>query len=360
MRRCLLFLVDKYQWQGTGLEHSAVRICRGLNERGYEVHVLCEQGEPHEGVNIHYELNQVESLKYSINPELVIDWGFHHPADIHRMGAGTHEGYLRHYMEAYHGLQRRIKRIERFLPKHQRVIRSQRHHLSNPNAWFLANSHLTASMAVDGGACPERVEVIHQHVDRDEFDEEIAASHRHSIRKSWGVRDSEVVFLFVAHNLRLKNFDLLRRIFERGNLGSAKLVVIGKRKPRYRAPWLIYGGLSAEMISVYGGADALVHPTFFDSCANVALEAASCGLPVLVSRTSGINEIFPDEWGINVQGDILGVVTQWEKAMRNIALDCDLRNALGEKGSTVAKKYPYKAFLDNIESFIKKVSKDRE
>ena len=114
------------------------------------------------------------------------------------------------------------------------------------------------------------------------------------------------------------------------------------------------------MVSVYGGADALVHPTFFVSCAKVALEAASCGLPVLISMTSGINEIFPDEWGVNVQGDILGVVTQWEKAMRNIALDCDLRNALGKKGSAVAKEYPYNAFLDNIESFIKKVSKDRE
>ena len=26
----LLFLVEHFRWQGTGLEHSAVRLCRGL------------------------------------------------------------------------------------------------------------------------------------------------------------------------------------------------------------------------------------------------------------------------------------------------------------------------------------------
>ena len=185
--------------------------------------------------------------------------------------------------------------------KHQRVIQRQAA-FEKSWSWYIANSKMTAALAIQGGADPSRVDICHQHVALDEFNPAKAKERRAAIRSSWGVNEDETVFLFVAHNLRLKNYNLLRKVFERGNLKNSKLVVIGKYHPNHTADWLIYAGKTEEMVVAYGAADVLIHPTFFDSCANVALEAASCKLPVIVSTTSGINEILPDEWSLSVRG----------------------------------------------------------
>ena len=352
----LLLLAENYRWQGTGLEHSAVRMCRGLANRGHDVHILCDHGEPHDRVQVHQGLGNVASVKHRLSPDLVIDWGFHHTADIHRMGAGTHEGYLKYYMEAFHGWHRKIKELEKWMPKHQRVIRRQKRHLSNPNAWFIANSKMTADLAIEGGVHPDRIEVCHQHIPLEEFNPVEASRKREALRQAWGVEGDETVFLFVAHNLKLKNYDLLRRIFERGNLGRSKLVVIGKHRPNHTAKWLIYGDLADDMLAVYGAADVLVHPTFFDSCANVALEAASCELPVIVSQTSGINEILPENWAFSVHGPPEIVASRWEEAMLELAHNRSACEKRGKEGRLIAQRYEYGEFLDWIEKRLEQAS----
>ena len=47
----------------------------------------------------------------------------------------------------------------------------------------------------------------------------------------------------------------------------------------------------------YFGADFLVHPTFYDPCSLVVLEALACGLPVITSRANGASELLkpPDD-----------------------------------------------------------------
>jgi UDP-glucose:(heptosyl)LPS alpha-1,3-glucosyltransferase len=41
----------------------------------------------------------------------------------------------------------------------------------------------------------------------------------------------------------------------------------------------------------YFAADFLVHPTFYDPCSLVVLEALACGLPVITSRYNGASEL---------------------------------------------------------------------
>jgi glycosyltransferase involved in cell wall biosynthesis len=112
---------------------------------------------------------------------------------------------------------------------------------------------------------------------------------------------------------------------------------------------LIYAGKTEEMVVAYGAADVLIHPTFFDSCANVALEAASCKLPVIVSTTSGINEILPDEWSLSVQGDQEEVFSRWEHEMSRLAFNKELRGLRGEQGIQIAQKHGYENYLDWFE-----------
>jgi UDP-glucose:(heptosyl)LPS alpha-1,3-glucosyltransferase len=50
-------------------------------------------------------------------------------------------------------------------------------------------------------------------------------------------------------------------------------------------------GYCHDMRDAYFAADLLVHPTFYDPCANVVLEALACGLPVITTRSNGASEL---------------------------------------------------------------------
>jgi UDP-glucose:(heptosyl)LPS alpha-1,3-glucosyltransferase len=52
-----------------------------------------------------------------------------------------------------------------------------------------------------------------------------------------------------------------------------------------------FAGYHADMREVYCASDFLVHPTFYDPCSNVVLEALLCGLPVVTSRHNGAAEL---------------------------------------------------------------------
>ena len=78
---------------------------------------------------------------------------------------------------------------------------------------------------------------------------------------------------------------------------NLKLVVCGKRKPKQNRPYLIYAGTTPALEEFYAASDFLLHPTYYDSFANVVPEAMACGKVVLVSNQAGAAEQIKD--GIN-------------------------------------------------------------
>jgi UDP-glucose:(heptosyl)LPS alpha-1,3-glucosyltransferase len=50
-------------------------------------------------------------------------------------------------------------------------------------------------------------------------------------------------------------------------------------------------GHCPDMRNAYFAADFLVHPTFYDPCSLVVLEALACGLPVITTRHNGASEL---------------------------------------------------------------------
>ena len=49
------------------------------------------------------------------------------------------------------------------------------------------------------------------------------------------------------------------------------------------------------MPDIYKGVDAFIFPTLYDSFGNVVLEAMASGIPVIVSKVSGVSEIIQDK-----------------------------------------------------------------
>jgi UDP-glucose:(heptosyl)LPS alpha-1,3-glucosyltransferase len=145
------------------------------------------------------------------------------------------------------------------------------------------------------------VRVVHSAIDPLRFAAEDRIKRRQEERDRWGVRPGEVVGLFVATNYRLKGLAPLLKavaLVPRGK--PLRLAVVGHpRFARYRrlagrlgvADRVLFLGNRADPKDAYFAADFLVHPTFYDPCSLVVLEALACGLPVVTSRYNGAAEL---------------------------------------------------------------------
>jgi UDP-glucose:(heptosyl)LPS alpha-1,3-glucosyltransferase len=117
--------------------------------------------------------------------------------------------------------------------------------------------------------------------------------------------DDDVLFLVVAHNPRLKGVDTVFHSLAvlAGQGLPVRLAVAGG------ADDAVWRGLAArlgigelvtflgrvdDMRPIYDAADALVHPTRWDACSLVVLEALACGLPVITTPVNGAAQAIED------------------------------------------------------------------
>lgn len=151
------------------------------------------------------------------------------------------------------------------------------------------------------GVGPGAVRVLHSAIDPLRFLADDRPKRRAEERDRWGVRPETAVGLFIATNYRLKGLAPLLKALPfvpRGR--DFRLVVIGSDKvePYQRlaetlgvADRVSFLGFRKDPKDAYFAADFLTHPTFYDPCSLVVLEALACGLPVVTTRYNGAAEL---------------------------------------------------------------------
>ena len=209
------------------------------------------------------------------------------------------EGNLRKYRSP---LRRAAARVVKSLDTaHHSFARLERRNLLGPSTPLLiVNSEMVRGHAERlYGIPPERVRVIHNAIDPDRFAAHDRPRIRAEERRRWGVGPGDVVAAFVAMNYRLKGLEPLLHALAR-TPAALKLAVAGSPKI---SPWrrlagrlgvvdrVIFLGPSADVRRIYFAADLHVHPTFYDPCSGVVIEALACGLPVITSRFNGAAEL---------------------------------------------------------------------
>ena len=113
------------------------------------------------------------------------------------------------------------------------------------------------------------------------------------MRSRYNIRQSDFFFLFMANNLALKGFDVLIRATRSLNDLPIKVLVIGpfnrkiKRKAKGLSDIIIFGGRASDPEFIYPACDCLVHPSFYDACSLVVLEALASGIPVITTKANG-------------------------------------------------------------------------
>ena len=364
----LLLTIPHFDAAEGGAEGFAVTVCRELARRGHAVRVLAQTGRPGPEVDLALgELTDAPRHMAGFSADLHLDWGLHVPADMHRLGGGVHREYLRLMQETRSPLMRMVRAVvDGLRAKHRRTLAEETSFLARPEAHFLANSEFVASqIRAVSPAAEDHIHVLLNGVDTARFSADRLAGPREAKRAELGLDATDVAFVLSAHNLRMKNFALLARVFSGLQAGCpcAKLVVMGKRQPPLTTPWLVYAGATREPETVYAAVDALVHPTYFDACANVVIEAMASGLPVLTSDRNGSAELVRE----GESGQILPVVgaqaeidASWAAAVRALAIDADRRAVWGKAGRAIAEGQSIVAYADRLAPLLVRLAEEKQ
>jgi UDP-glucose:(heptosyl)LPS alpha-1,3-glucosyltransferase len=149
--------------------------------------------------------------------------------------------------------------------------------------------------------------VIFNGVDPDPADRDRREEDRWELRRRYRLADDELLLLTVAHNFKLKGVSRLIEAVARLKAERPRLkfraLTVGRDDPGPYAEWADQLGVSDRIIfagdvnrieTFYHAADVLVHPTYYDPCSRVVLEALAAGLPVVTTRYNGAAERVAD------------------------------------------------------------------
>jgi glycosyltransferase involved in cell wall biosynthesis len=243
---------------------------------------------------------------------------------------------------------------------------------------FVANRLRLAHEQAGSNATPANIVRVPGGVTSNVLPPEKRKDERDRIRQRLGLKDTDVLFLFVGAIRPEKGVDYLARAFAKlsDENANACLAIAGGGKLWVERGWL--GGNSIEdterqvldilapaiarhrafMLGIvppleidayYAASDVFVLPSMFqETFGLVLLEAFSAGLPVIAFRSGGIPELVEDRGnGIIVpQGDEEALCD----SMREIMLNRDLRDRLGSAAKSVPARFPWENTVDRLEA----------
>jgi UDP-glucose:(heptosyl)LPS alpha-1,3-glucosyltransferase len=106
-------------------------------------------------------------------------------------------------------------------------------------------------------------------------------------------------------------------------------------------------GTIIDLAPYYAAADAYVHPTFYDPCSLVLLEAAACGLPIVTTRRcNGATELFREGAEILTVNDPADTDAIYERV--DALFDARMRRRLSAGARTVALRHSFERNVSEI------------
>ena len=320
----ILFCIDAYRPSRGGAEGYLRDLAAALKKRGHRSFVAAREAEP-DGIA------EILSLRPPAHPRLIREYllaraperfrargGFDAVVAFrHAFGADLFQPHGGLHAESLKGEARAFSRSGFF-----QCIAYGRKLLSPKNLFFLyADRRLVAGGGLRAVAALSRmtaepierctsgkveIRIIPNGVDRRRFHPGLRAAHRSRVLAEEGLPRDAAVGLFLGHNFVLKGLEAAVRAAARcrpARFSAFHLLVAGRGKPdRFLSlarrlgfsSRLRFLGERSDPERLLGASDVLVHPTFYDPCSLVVLEAFGAGVPVVTTRFNGAAELMTD------------------------------------------------------------------
>lgn len=152
----------------------------------------------------------------------------------------------------------------------------------------------------------DRIRIIFNGVQITPAAPEQRAADRHEIRERYRVPEDALLLLCIAHNFRLKGVGPLLHSVARlvvAGFRGLRVLIVGRDDPGPMAEvarkldiadLVTFVGPTERVAAFYHAADACVHPTYYDPCSRVVLEALSRGVPCITTLLNGASEVMLD------------------------------------------------------------------
>jgi UDP-glucose:(heptosyl)LPS alpha-1,3-glucosyltransferase len=207
-------------------------------------------------------------------------------------------------------------------------------------------------LMVEYNLSADDVVVIPNGVDLDRFNPRLRETKRDGIRRQLGLRADDCVLLFVANEFERKGLRALISALPILKNESVHLVVLGgNRQMDYANKAIALGvmeyvhfcGEVSDIENYYAAADVFVLPTHYEAFSLATLEAAASGLPLVVTKVNGTEELMED--GVNgllVARDPDDIADK----LRPLSADIVLRKRLGMNARASAERYSWEHVAD--------------
>ena len=128
-------------------------------------------------------------------------------------------------------------------------------------------------------------------------------------------------------------------------VGAGPVNEFRKIASKYRiADKVRFLGPRGDIADLYRGADILVHPAAYETFSLVVHEAAASGLPIIATRTNGVEDLVQDGVaGILIERTVDAVAD----ALMSLACNPKMREKMGRNGRERALRFGPRGFVDS-------------
>jgi UDP-glucose:(heptosyl)LPS alpha-1,3-glucosyltransferase len=300
----IALVVERFDPTGGGVESVAWTVGHHLAAAGDEVHVFARRATPTDAVTVHslpvpafWQPTRVLAFSRAatratreLAPHVVHSFSRTLHQDVYRAGGGSHADYL----ERAHGA--RGARVRSLSPRHAVLLAIEARIFGDRSQWIQCNSEMVRDEIRNRhGVEDARLAVIVNGVDLERFSPRRRDAERERVRATLGTSPDVPVWLFVGSGFHRKGVDTALAALA-SSPNPAERWIAGADAP---GPWRAeaerlgvaertrFLGLRRDVAALYAAADALVLPTRYDAFANVCLEAAASGLPIVTSAANG-------------------------------------------------------------------------
>ncbi|MCP5059685.1 MAG: glycosyltransferase family 4 protein [bacterium] len=362
----IALVIERFE-PGGGVEGAAWATAHALHAEGDDVHVVCRRGAAPAGptprlVRVSASWQPWRVLSFSRAAATSAPRGEYDAVhafsrtrhqDVYRTGGGCHAAYMERAYGAVGASWRR------FTPRHATILRIEGAVFRDTSQWVQCNSDMVRSEILDRYPVdPERIVVIPNGVDLERFRPHTDPTERDALRQELDSAD-RLVWLLVGHGHRRKGIDTAIRALAGLPEQTSVLWIAGREQEPARALAAELGvadrvrllGRERDPAELYAAADAFILPTRYDAFANVCLEAAASGLPVVTSGANGA-AAWLGEAGLVVTNpeDVEG----FSEALARLA-DAETRVALGGAARAKAETRSWADHVRDLHALYAKV-----